>query len=138
MLKLNRQHYDEIVAHARDDYPNECCGIIIGVNDKAQDLFRVTNRADTKRTRYLMDVQEQATIMIEAGNSGRDILAFYHSHPRSEARPSPTDVAMALKSGWLDVRYILVSLRNPDEPSVRIFHITDDGSVVEEHFDIED
>lgn len=138
MLKLNRQQWNDIVAHARDDYPNECCGIVVGTDNTAHDIFRVTNRADTKRTRYLMDAQQQITIMIEADKNGHEILAFYHSHPQSEARPSPTDVAMALKSGWLDVKYILVSLRAPDAPSVRIFQITEAGDIIEEQFDIVD
>ena len=61
----------------------------------------------------------------------------YHSHPHSEARPSAFDVSMALKSGWLDVRYILVSLEESDRPSVRVFKITGDGEVIEDQIEIE-
>ncbi len=126
-----------MIAHALEEDPNECCGILSGpAGDGAiARLYRVTNTAHSPY-RYLMEPQEQLNAMLDSDRNGWDILAFYHSHTHSPAYPSPTDVRMAQESGWLgpDIRYILVSLEDKANPSVRTFNIGEDGEVTEAEF----
>ena len=129
MLRIDGQYVSQMIAHAREDDPNECCGILAGADGTVSHLYRITNTAKSPY-RYLMDPQEQLNAMLESDRNGWEILAFYHSHTHSPAYPSQTDVRMALESGWLDVDYVLVSLEDHDNPQVSAFHIADDGEVV--------
>ena len=74
--------------------------------------------------------------MLDSESNGWELLAFYHSHTRSAAYPSQTDVRMALESGWLDICYIVVSLENDARPQMNAFRIEDDGGIVEEEFQV--
>ncbi len=137
MLRIEKEHADEMVAHSIEEDPNECCGILTGSVDAVSKVNRITNTARSP-FRYLMDPQAQLNVMLEADRSGQEITAFYHSHTHSPAYPSPTDVRMAQQSGWLgdDVFYRLVSLENKDDPTIRAFHLQEDGEIVEEELEI--
>ena len=135
MLRIKKEHADEMISHSRQENPNECCGILFGKDGEASRLFRITNTAKSPY-RYLMDPQQQLNAMLESDREGWDILAFYHSHTHSQAYPSQTDVRMALESGWLDVYYILVSLEDKENPHIRAFRIKDADDIVEEEFEV--
>jgi proteasome lid subunit RPN8/RPN11 len=126
-LELPAAFIDEMVAHARADAPNECCGIIAGEDGRAVKLFRATN-AEASPYRYSVDPQDLFRIHRECDENGWDFLAIYHSHTASEAYPSPTDVRLAF---WPEAYYILVSLMDSERPAVRAFRIID-GEVREE------
>ena len=121
-LRFSRALLDEIVEHARDDLPNECCGIVASENGTAVKVFRATN-AEASPVRYSLDPREQYKITMEIEDRGWELGAIYHSHTRSEAYPSQTDVNLAF---YPDALYVIVSLRNPDEPEVRAFRIADE------------
>lgn len=131
MLRIDQGHADEMIAHALQDDPDECCGILAGKSDTASRSYRITNTAHSP-FRYLMDPQEHLNAELDAERNHWDLLAFYHSHTHSPAYPSQTDVRMAKESGWLDVYYVLVSLQRKDDPEIRAFHITESGDIVEE------
>ena len=133
MLRIQKQHASEMIAHALEDDPNECCGILAGKDQVALRLYRITNTAGSPY-RYLMDPQEQLNAMLDSERNGLEILAFYHSHTHGPAYPSGTDVRMAQESGWLDVYYVLVSLEDRANPQIRAYHIGDDGEITEEEF----
>jgi len=127
MLSLERRYLDEIVAHAREDAPNECCGIIAGNDAQAVRLFRAAN-AEASPYRYSVDPKDLFRIYRECEENGWSFLAIYHSHTASEAYPSPTDVKLAF---WPEAYYMLVSLQDTERPVVRAFRILD-GAVSEE------
>ena len=127
MLTLPRDFIDEMVAHAREDAPNECCGIIAGKDGTAVKLFRAKN-AEASPYRYSVDPQDLFRIHRETDENGWDFLAIYHSHTASEAYPSPTDVRLAF---WPESYYILVSLMDA-QPAVRAFRIVDERVTEEE------
>ena len=133
MLTLKTAHADEMIAHALQEDPNECCGILSGKDETVSRLFRITNTARSPY-RYLMDPQEQLDADRESEGDGIEFLAFYHSHTHSAAYPSQTDVRMALESGWLDVFYVLVSLEDKAAPQIRSFKIDRQGEVSEVEF----
>ncbi|MEO8458290.1 MAG: M67 family metallopeptidase [Chloroflexota bacterium] len=126
-MKLPRAYIDEMIAHAVEDAPNECCGIIAGMDGVATKLFRAKN-SEASPYRYNVDPNDLFRIFRECDNNDWSFLAIYHSHTASEAYPSPTDVRLA--KNWPDAVYILVSLAEK-EPVVRSFRIID-GTIVEE------
>ena len=122
MLQLAKAFADEIIAHAREEEPDECCGLIAGKNGSCEKLYRITN-SEHSPTRYFMEPQELYHAYRDIEESGWDLLAIYHSHPRSQAYPSATDVELAT---WPEATYIIVSLSDRERPVMRAFHIVDD------------
>ena len=135
MLRIDKSYADEIISHAMEEDPNECCGILAGSDDAVSHLYRITNEVSSP-VRYQMDPQEQLNAMLDSERNGWELLAFYHSHTHSAAYPSSTDVRMALQSGWLDIYYVLVSLEDRADPQIRAFHIDERGDVTEEAIEI--
>ncbi|MEA2537024.1 MAG: [CysO sulfur-carrier protein]-S-L-cysteine hydrolase [Chloroflexota bacterium] len=120
----------ELVAHARREYPNEACGIVIGsaiAADGGRALrFTPTRNAAASPYRYEIDSGDLLRLTLEADDADEAFWAIVHSHVRSPARPSPTDLGLAF---YPDALYILVSLAeseaDPDdgEPGVRAWRI---------------
>jgi [CysO sulfur-carrier protein]-S-L-cysteine hydrolase len=133
-VRIARSLLDEIVAHAREETPNECCGMVAGRDGRATRVHRARN-AFASPLRYEVDPQDQYRITMEIEERGEEIAAIYHSHTRSEAYPSQTDINLA--ANWPDPLYLICSLVNPDEPDVRAFAIRDDA-VEETALDVED
>ena len=112
---------DEIVAHARDHAPRECCGVIAGKGATPTRLYRLTN-VEPGVSRYLFDDEEFFRVYWEIENRGESLLAVYHSHPVTIAYPSKTDVEFA---SWPEAVYLICSLELPEEPVIRGFRIID-------------
>jgi proteasome lid subunit RPN8/RPN11 len=136
LTQIEKRFIDEMVAHARGDLPNECCGILAGRDGRVLKLYRMTN-VEASPFRFSMDPGEVVKVDTETGDNGWELLAIYHSHTRSEAYPSDTDVRIAGGTAalWPDVRYVLVSLMDEDNPQVRLFSITE-GAITEEQLDV--
>ena len=132
MFRLEKRYADEMIAHARAEAPNECCGVLAGQNGKITKLFRAKN-AERSPTRYNIDSRELLKIYQEIEENGWELLGIYHSHVRSRAYPSATDVQLAL---WPDSIYFIVSLMDERVPQIRVFRIVD-GVVGEEELEVE-
>ena len=128
MLILPDRFISEMVAHAQEETPNECCGIIAGADGDATKLFRARN-SEASPYRYSVDPKDLFRIYRECEEQDWNFLAIYHSHTASEAYPSPTDVRLAF---WPEAYYILVSLQDAAKPAVRAFRILDGGVSEEE------
>jgi len=126
-MNIPKTLVDEMIAHSQEDAPNECCGLIGGVGDEAKSLHRAKNKAASP-LRYEIDSKEQLQIYKTILEAGEDIVGIYHSHTKTAAIPSQTDINLA--NGWPDPVYFIVSLENPDEPYVRGFRIN--GNTVED------
>lgn len=118
---------DQIVAHAREVEPEECCGVVTGADGQARAVERAENEF-AHRMRYRIAADEMFRIYKLADARGEEMLAFYHSHPRSEAYPSQTDINEA--SGLPESLHLICSLEEPERPVVRAFAIR--GVEVEE------
>lgn len=118
--------YEEIVAHAVEDAPNECCGIVSLDGEDAVRVYRTTN-TEASPFRFVIDPAEQYRVYKEIMDADLDIGAIYHSHTRSEPRPSQTDINFAKE--WPGVLWIIVGLAD-GEPHVRTWRI--DGAEVSE------
>jgi proteasome lid subunit RPN8/RPN11 len=143
VFRLKRSHVRQIIAHAREEAPNECCGILAGKDGRVLKLYRAAN-AERSPYRYSIDPHDLFRIYTEVEAKGWQFLAIYHSHPGGEAYPSDTDVNLARWSGpagtaplWPDVRYLIVSLAGPGLPQIRAFRI-DEERVTEEPLEVID
>ena len=134
-MRIDRAHAGEIIAHALEEDPDECCGILAGRDDAAMKLYRITNSARSPY-RYVMDPQEFLNADLDAERNGMEFVAFYHSHTHSPAYPSQTDVRMAQQSGYHDVHYILGSLEDHDDPRLNAYIIRESGEIVEQPLEI--
>jgi [CysO sulfur-carrier protein]-S-L-cysteine hydrolase len=120
----------EIVAHAREEAPNECCGVVAvepGSPPRAVDVHRARNTAASP-LRFEIDGLEVLRLISTIEDSGQELGAIYHSHTRTAPEPSQTDINFA--AGWPGVEWIIVGLADPDAPEVRSFVI--DGADVSE------
>jgi proteasome lid subunit RPN8/RPN11 len=132
-LLIARQLLDEIVAHAREEAPNECCGMIAARNGRATAVHRTRN-IHASPLRFEMDPGEQLRVLDAIEDAGLELGAIYHSHTRSEPYPSLTDVNLA--RWWPEPLWVIVGLSGP-EPDVRAFRIVD-GTVSEAALEVED
>ncbi len=130
-LILEQLYIDEMIAHAREDAPNECCGIIAGLEGRAQKLYRAIN-AEASPYRYEVDRDDLYRIYKDTDEQGWEFFIIYHSHTHTEAYPSPTDVRLA--RGYPDAYYVLVSLME-ETPAVRSYRIVD-GKITEEPIEV--
>jgi proteasome lid subunit RPN8/RPN11 len=121
-MKISQALIDEMVAHAREDLPNECCGMIGGRDGAATSVVRVENSAASP-LRYEMDPQGQFDALKAIEAAGDELLGIYHSHTRSAAYPSQTDVNQAV--AWPEQVYVIVSLENGDAPDVKAYDLAD-------------
>jgi proteasome lid subunit RPN8/RPN11 len=130
-VRIARDLLDEIVTHARSEAPNECCGLIAGADGRAIRVHRARNEFASPM-RFNVHPQDLIRITTEIDDRGEELAAIYHSHPRSEAYPSQTDVNLA--ANWPDPVWMICSLAG-EEPIVRAFRIRD-GSVEEVEIDV--
>jgi proteasome lid subunit RPN8/RPN11 len=121
-MRISQSLIDEMVAHARDELPNECCGMVGGKDGEANVVIRVANAAASP-LRYEMDPQEQYNALKAIEDEGGELLAIYHSHTKSAAYPSQTDVNQAV--AWPEQIYLIVSLADKDSPVVRGYLLKD-------------
>jgi proteasome lid subunit RPN8/RPN11 len=130
-LRISRALYDEMVAHALAEAPNECCGIIAAVDSEAVRLYRATNAHESPRYAYNVGGDDLQRILREIDDQKWDYGAIYHSHPRSEPIPSQTDINVASIPGttdpwWPGTIYIIIGLKAA-EPEVKAWHIRPHG-----------
>jgi proteasome lid subunit RPN8/RPN11 len=131
VFSLEKRYFDEMIAHARREAPLECCGVLGGRDGRVLKLYQAAN-AERSRYLYNIDPHELFRINRDCEEKGWEFLGIYHSHPDSEAYPSPTDVRLAF---WPESLYFIVSLRDAHKPEVRAFRILD-GEVTEEELQI--
>jgi proteasome lid subunit RPN8/RPN11 len=138
-VRVSREHVDEMIAHAREDAPNECCGMVAAKDGKALRVYRAKNGAASPY-RYEVDPRDQFRIQDEIETEGLDLGAIYHSHTRSAPYPSQTDINLALtRDGehelWPGTLYVIVGVAD-EEPEVRAFAIEAGGKVREVELEV--
>jgi proteasome lid subunit RPN8/RPN11 len=133
VLRIDRETYDAIVAHARRDHPDEACGVVAGPegSDRPERFVPMVNAASSP-TFYELDPSDLLRLYREMDDNGEEPVVVYHSHTATEAYPSRTDVGLAMEP---KAHYVLVSTRecgNSAGPvEFRSYRIVD-GEVTEE------
>ncbi len=121
-MRIPRDLLDEIVAHARADAPNECCGLIGGRDGVATSVHRTRNLKASPLA-FEMHGPEVMRIIDEIEDGGAELAGMYHSHTRTAPYPSETDRNFA--RNWPGLEWVIVGLAG-DEPTVRSYVIADD------------
>jgi len=131
MLRIPKKIHDDLIAHAREGFPLEVCGILGGSGESASAIYRMTN-TDASNEHFMMEPREQFSVVKDLRAKGLSMLAVYHSHPETPARPSVEDIRLALTPG---VSYVIVSLADPARVDVKSFRI-ESGNVEAEPIEI--
>jgi proteasome lid subunit RPN8/RPN11 len=120
-IQMSRTQIDQIIAHAREASPSECCGLIGGlIEGEVQTIYRARNVASDPLTSYEAAPEDLFAAQRAMRERGEQLLAIYHSHPRSaDPQPSATDVRLAY---YPSAVYLIVGLGDP-KPCLRAFRI---------------
>lgn len=157
MLHIPSGIIQDMIAHARELAPHECCGILSGKQEAVVERYRITNilanmserdlsrfegaklsdlqrlspeeRADIA---FQMDAREMAMAQRDIRSKDLDLIGFYHSHTFSPARPSQTDITIAMefesyrkKLNFPEPLHLIISLEHTDSPDIRAYRIQD-------------
>lgn len=119
-LVIPRHILDDLIAHARELAPYECCGLLAGTGNSVSHLYRIKNivalegahnlssfdpakvahlerlsPSDRAEIAFVMDMQDFSAAKKDIRNKGIELQVVYHSHPHDPARPSATDIKIA-------------------------------------------
>lgn len=130
-LEIPNAIFSQMLAQARTEAPLEACGLLAGNDRRVQQLYTMAN-TDQSSDHFMMAPEEQFTVMKDMRAKGLEMLAIYHSHPASPARPSEEDIRLAFTNGVL---HVVLSLQDSSVPEVRAFNIND-GLVSESELEI--
>ncbi|HWC25860.1 MAG TPA: M67 family metallopeptidase [Solirubrobacteraceae bacterium] len=132
-MRIDRALLDEIVAHALHDAPNECCGVVLGRDGTATAARALENIAASP---FRFDVDGRELLAFAFADEDEDQLAaIYHSHTRSPAYPSQTDVNFA--AGWPGVEWLIVGVpRSGDDPPEVRSYLIEDGAIREVELEV--
>jgi len=120
MLKIPAAIHDDMIVHAKEGFPLEVCGILGGSGDVVSVIYRMTN-TDASNEHFMMDPREQFAVVKDIRAKGLAMLAIYHSHPETPARPSDEDIKLALTP---EVSYLIISLADRDVPDIKSYKIS--------------
>jgi proteasome lid subunit RPN8/RPN11 len=121
-ITIQQSHVEEILDHARQEAPHECCGLIGGRDSQAQTVYSLRNVATDPLVTYEAAPEDLFAAQRAMRECGEQLLGVYHSHPRSEdPTPSATDVRLAY---YPSAVYLIVGL-GKKEPCLRAFRISE-------------
>src|SRR5579864_2059621 len=118
-----------IRAHGQETYPHECCGALVGRDDRVFTVVALPNTTEEgPRRRFLVRPSDYRVAEQQAAARGGDLLGFYHSHPDHPARPSQYD----LDHAWPTFAYVIVSVASGQAGEITVWWLKDDRSIFEE------
>jgi proteasome lid subunit RPN8/RPN11 len=116
---------EEIHQHAKEAYPDECCGALIGRDGRIDEAFRLPNTTSAgARRRFRIGPSDYRLAEQRAQDTGGELAGFYHSHPDHPARPSEHD----LQQAWPNLTYAIVSVTRGAPEEVTCWRLRDDRS----------
>ncbi len=135
-IRLKREHIDAMVAHALEDAPIECCGLLATKDGVVAAVRRAKNK-EASPYRFSIDPLETRKHEMAIDDAGMELAGFYHSHTGSPAVPSPTDIRMMGPFFGPPFVYFVIGVADREEPEVRAWHI-DGTERIECQFEIVD
>ncbi len=126
VLEVPSDIVDQMISEAKDKAPVEACGILVGQGGRVTEFYRMSN-TDNSSVHFMMAPEEQFAVAREVRDRGLEVLAIFHSHPATDARPSAEDIRLALTE---EVTYMILSLLDTDKPVLKGFLI-EDGNIME-------
>jgi proteasome lid subunit RPN8/RPN11 len=127
VITLPKEIAEEMIKHAKEEYPRECCGMLAGRNHLITKRFKTKNIAK-HIDEYELDPLAQVNTFEEIDRLSLDFLGVYHSHPHHPPYPSELD---KLQAFYPDTAFFIISLLNFHQPDINAFRI-DKGKVLEE------
>jgi len=118
MIRITPETVAAILSHARHELPDEACGYLGGLNGIISRNFPLTNM-DHSPEHFSFSPEEQFATIRQARKEGLEILANYHSHPQTPARPSQEDIRLAYDP---DLLYFIISTKGK-EADIQAFKI---------------
>ena len=128
MLRIPKMIYQEMVDHAKREWPLECCGILSGKEKTVRKAFELKNTEESPVV-YSMSPQEQIKVFEEIEKGSMEMIAIYHSHPKTIPFPSETDVKLTF---YPDVSSVIISLKEKENPVMKAFQISKEAIFLEE------
>jgi proteasome lid subunit RPN8/RPN11 len=120
MIQIPQAIHDDMISHASEGFPLEVCGILGGNGESVSAIYRMTN-TDASNEHFMMEPREQFAVIKDLRAKGLAMLAVYHSHPETPARPSEEDIRLALTP---DVSYVIISLADAAVPDIKSYKIS--------------
>ena len=115
--------------HGQETYPHECCGALVGRDDRVADVVPLPNTTEEgPRRRFLVRPSDYREAERKAGELGGELLGFYHSHPDHPARPSQYD----LDHAWPNFAYIIVAVAQGAAADMTVWFLKEDRSSFDE------
>jgi len=125
-IRIPDNIFEQMLRQAKARAPVEACGILAGRGGQVEKLYEMKN-ADQSSNHFMMEPKEQFKVVKDIRASRLEMLAIYHSHPETPARPSREDIRLALTPG---VTYVILSIEDEQAPVIKGFRIRD-GQIVE-------
>ena len=125
-MKITDAQLKQIYAHAKEIYPHECCGFLIGTfadGGLVHQVKAATNQNTERTDRFVISPQEYARVQFAADDAELDIIGIYHSHPDWPAIPSQTD----MESAFEEVYYLITSVHEGMPLNTNIWRLADEG-----------
>ncbi|MBE7550791.1 MAG: M67 family metallopeptidase [Anaerolineales bacterium] len=125
-MKITDAQLKQIYAHAKEIYPAECCGFLLGSFDEGglvRQVRRATNQNTERTDRFIISAEEFAEVQLAADETGLDIIGIYHSHPDWPAIPSQTD----MDNAWDEVYYLIASVHEGMPLNTQIWRLAENG-----------
>jgi [CysO sulfur-carrier protein]-S-L-cysteine hydrolase len=125
-MDISVELLEEILTHAREETPNECCGVVgttLSPGERSARAMRVRRARNVHSSpkRFEIDGRDVLAALNEFENAGWEIGAIYHSHTHTAPYPSQTDINFA--AAWPGVEWIIVGLAEPNNPEIRSYLI---------------
>jgi proteasome lid subunit RPN8/RPN11 len=115
--------------HGEETYPHECCGALVGHDNRVTAVVALPNTTEEgPRRRFLVRPSDYQQAERKAAELGSELLGFYHSHPDHPARPSQYD----LDHAWPTFSYVIVSVAQGSAGDMTVWHLRDDRSTFDE------
>jgi proteasome lid subunit RPN8/RPN11 len=121
-IRLKREHIEEMLAHALEDAPIECCGMLATRDGAVAQIRRAKNK---EASPYRFDIHplETKRLLDDIEEKGQELAGFYHSHTGSPAVPSPTDIRMMGPLFGPPYVHFVIGVADRENPEVRVWHI---------------
>ncbi len=125
-MKITDAQLKQIYAHAKETYPYECCGLLVGSFEDGglvRQVHRTTNQNKERTDHFIISGEAFAQVQFAADEAGLEIVGVYHSHPDWPPIPSQTD----MESAWEEVYYLIVSLHEGRPLNTNLWRLADQG-----------
>ncbi len=132
-IQIPRNITNQILHQAQLSPELEICGLIGAKNEIACTCYPIDNSAKTPETRFYMDEKQQINAFATMRNKNEELFAIYHSHPKSPATPSTTDIKLAT---YPDAVYLIISLNTKGVLEIRGFKINEKSTETLQELDL--